>query len=114
MAISQTTATESVIKRILLDDVFWERVTSSLRILKPIAATIAKIEGDTAILSDVKCLFAELKEELQTVLPTSLLLQAEDNCSGQINGEAPSILCETNTRSSIHARPKTREKHTLC
>ncbi|RXN06113.1 hypothetical protein ROHU_033008 [Labeo rohita] len=79
MAISQTAAIESVIKRILLDDVFWERVTSSLRILKPIAAAIAKIEGDNAILSDVKCLFAELKEEIQTVLPTSLLLQAEES-----------------------------------
>ncbi len=78
MAISQTAAIESVIKRILLDYVFWERVTSSLRILKPIAAAVAKIEGDTAILSDVKCLFAELKEGIQTVLPTSLLLQAEE------------------------------------
>lgn len=78
MAISQTAAIESDIKRILLDDVFWERVTSSLRILKPIAAAIAKIEGDDAILSDVHCLFADLKEGIQTVLPTSLLLKAEE------------------------------------
>ncbi|KAL0153896.1 hypothetical protein M9458_050817 [Cirrhinus mrigala] len=70
MAISQGAAIESAIKRILLDKV-------SLRILKPIAAAIAKIEGDNTILSDVKCAFAELKEEIQTVLPTSLLLQAE-------------------------------------
>ncbi len=78
MAMSQTAPIESAIKRILLDDVFWERVTSCLRILKPIAAAIAKIEADTAILSDVKYLFAELKEEIQTVLPASLLLQAEE------------------------------------
>ena len=49
-----------------------------LRILKPIAAAIAQIEGDDAILSDVQCLFAEIKEEIQTALPTSLLLQAEE------------------------------------
>lgn len=78
MTISQTAAIESDIKKILLDDVFWERVTSILWVLKPIAAVIAKIEGDTAIWSDVKYLFAELKEGIQTVLPTSLLLQAED------------------------------------
>ncbi|GAA6089231.1 uncharacterized protein LOC122142485 [Tachysurus ichikawai] len=78
MAIYQTAAKESPIKRILLDDVFWERVTSSLRILKPIAAAIARIEGDNAILSDVKCLFAELKKEIQSVLPASMLLQAEE------------------------------------
>ena len=53
-------------------------MTSSLRILKPIAAAIAQIEGDDAILSDVQCLFAEIKEEIQTALPTSLLLQAEE------------------------------------
>ncbi|GAA6071428.1 uncharacterized protein LOC122142485 [Tachysurus ichikawai] len=78
MAISQTAAIESPIKRILLDDVFWERVTSSLRILKPIAAAIAMIEGDNAILSDVKYMFAELKQKIYTVLPASLLLQAEE------------------------------------
>ncbi|RXN11612.1 hypothetical protein ROHU_010531 [Labeo rohita] len=77
MAISQGAAIESAIKRILLDKVFWERLTSSLRILKPIAAAITKIEGDNSILSDVKCMFAELKDQIQTVLPTSLLLQAE-------------------------------------
>ncbi|KAJ4925101.1 hypothetical protein JOQ06_017838 [Pogonophryne albipinna] len=70
MAISQTAG--------MLDDVFWEGVSSSLKILKPIEAAIAMIEGDGAILSDVQCLFAELKEEIQTVLPTSLLLKAEE------------------------------------
>ncbi|KAL1268259.1 hypothetical protein QQF64_033622 [Cirrhinus molitorella] len=78
MAISQTAAIESAIKRILLDNAFWERLTSSQRILKPIAAAIAKIEGDNAILSDVKYLFAELKEEIQPVLLTSFLLRAEE------------------------------------
>ncbi|KAJ8349716.1 hypothetical protein SKAU_G00248460 [Synaphobranchus kaupii] len=43
MAISQSADIESAIKRILLDDVFWDRVTS-LRILKSIAAAIAQIE----------------------------------------------------------------------
>ena len=75
MAISQTAGIESDIKKIMLDDVFWE---SSLTILKPIAATIAKLEGDGAILSDIQCLFAEFKEEIQMVMPTSLLLKAEE------------------------------------
>jgi len=78
MAISQSADIESAIKRNLLDDVFWERLTSSLRILKPIAAAIDQIEGDDAILSDVQCLFAGIKEEMQTALPTSLLLKAEE------------------------------------
>ncbi|XP_072564792.1 uncharacterized protein [Paramormyrops kingsleyae] len=78
MAISQSVGIDSDIKKVILDDVFWERVSSSQKILKPIAAAIAKIEGDGAILSDVQCLFAELKEEIQTILPTSLLLKAEE------------------------------------
>ncbi|GAA6105167.1 uncharacterized protein LOC107707548 [Tachysurus ichikawai] len=61
MAISQTAAIVGSIKRILLDDVFWESVTCSLRILKPKAAAIARIEGDNAI--------------------------SRGNCSGQINRE---------------------------
>ena len=46
MDISQSANMDSPIKRFLLDDVFWERVVSSLNLLKPIAATIAWIEGD--------------------------------------------------------------------
>jgi hypothetical protein len=54
MAISQSDDTASPIKRILPDDAFWERVVSSLKLLKPIAVVIARIEGDNAILSDVQ------------------------------------------------------------
>ena len=54
IAISQSADIDSPIKRILLDDVFWERAVSSLKHQKPIAVAIAWIEGDNAILSDVK------------------------------------------------------------
>ena len=46
MAISQSANMDSPIKRIFLDDVFWERVVSSLKLLKTIAVAIAQIEGD--------------------------------------------------------------------
>ena len=65
------------IKRILLD-VFWERVVSSLKLLKPISVAIAQIEGDNSILSDVQTLLADVIEEIHTALTTSLLLQAEE------------------------------------
>ena len=65
MAISLSADMDSPIKRILLDYVFWERVVSSLKLLKPIAVAIALIEGNNAILSDVQTLLA---------LPTSQLL----------------------------------------
>ena len=51
-----------------------ERVVS---ILKPIAVTIAQIEGDNAILSDVQTLHADVREYICTALPTSLFLHAE-------------------------------------
>ena len=54
MAISQSSDMDSPVKRILLGDVFWERVVSSLKHQKTIAVAIAWIEGDNAILSDVK------------------------------------------------------------
>jgi hypothetical protein len=69
---------DSPIKRILLDDVFWERVVSSLKLLKPIAVAIAQFEGDNAILSDVQTLLADMREEIRTTLSASLLLQAEE------------------------------------
>ncbi|XP_060798111.1 uncharacterized protein LOC132900093 [Neoarius graeffei] len=81
MAISPTVAIESEIKKILLDDVFWERLTSSLTILKPIAAAITKIEADDALLSDVQCLFAGIKQAILTALPTSLLLRTEETAA---------------------------------
>jgi hypothetical protein len=52
---------DSPIKRIHLDDVFWERVACSLKLLKPIAVAIAQIEGDNAILSDVQTLLADVR-----------------------------------------------------
>lgn len=39
---------------------------------------IAKIKGDDAILSDVNHIFTDLKEEIQLVLSTFILLKAED------------------------------------
>lgn len=78
MASSQSLEIESEMQRILLDNVFWERLGSGLSILKPIAKAIAKIEDDDAVLSDVVSLFAALKEEIQTLLPSSLLLTAEE------------------------------------
>ncbi|XP_070994813.1 uncharacterized protein [Oncorhynchus clarkii lewisi] len=78
MAISQSADMDSAIKRILLDDVFRERVVSSLKLLKPIAVGNARTEGDNAILSDVQTLLADVKEEIRTALPTSLLLKAEE------------------------------------
>ena len=58
------------IKIILLDDVFWERVVSSMKLLKPVAVAIARIEGDNDILSDVQTLLADVREEICTALPT--------------------------------------------
>ena len=62
MATSQPTDMDNPIKRILLDYVFWERVESSLKLMKPIAVAIAWIEGDNAILSDVQTLLADVRE----------------------------------------------------
>ena len=66
---------DSPIKRILLYNVFWERGVSCM---KPIAVTIARIEGDNAILYDVQTLPADVREEIRSALPTSPLLQAEE------------------------------------
>ncbi|KAM9524104.1 uncharacterized protein ACWYII_043426 isoform 2-T2 [Salvelinus alpinus] len=78
MAISQSADMDNPIKRILLDDVFWERVVSSLKLLNPIAVAITQIEGDRMALSYVQTLLADVREDICTVLPTSLLLQAEE------------------------------------
>jgi hypothetical protein len=45
---------------------------SSLKLLKPIAVAIARIERDNAILSNVQTLLADIREEICTALPISL------------------------------------------
>ena len=62
MSILQSADMDSPIKRILLDNVFWESVVSSLKFLKAIAVAIARIEGNNAILSDVQTLLADVRE----------------------------------------------------
>ncbi|KAL6465520.1 hypothetical protein MHYP_G00256530 [Metynnis hypsauchen] len=84
MAICQTAGIESDVKRIILDDVFWEGLTGSLTTLKPMVAAITKIEGDDAILSDVQYLFADLKQQIQLALPSSPLLKAEEKAVEQL------------------------------
>jgi hypothetical protein len=59
MVISQSADMDSPIKRILLDDVFRERVVSSL---KTIAVAIAQIEEDNAIRSDVQTLLSDVRK----------------------------------------------------
>ena len=61
MAISQSADVDRPIKIIFLGDVFLERVVSSLKLLKPIAVTSARIEGDNAILADVQTLLADVR-----------------------------------------------------
>lgn len=78
MAVSQSADIEGYIKRVLLDDVFWERVDSSLKLVSPVAAAITQIEGDDAVLSDVRSVFANMRERICTALPTSPLLKAEE------------------------------------
>ena len=68
MAISQSVDMDSPIKRILLDYEFWEKVVSSLKLLKPIAVAIVRIEGENAILSDVQTLRADVREKIQAFI----------------------------------------------
>ena len=101
MAISQSVDMDSPIKKILLDDLFWERVVSSVKLLKPIAVAIAQIEGDNAILSDVQTLLADVRKEIRTALPTSLLLQAEETAVLKYIKKR-GLLPEAQTRRSVH------------
>ena len=57
---------------------YFVKVVSSLKLLKPIAVAIAQIEGDNDILSDAQTLLADVREEVCSALPTSLLLLADE------------------------------------
>ncbi|XP_013988342.1 uncharacterized protein [Salmo salar] len=78
MARSQSVEIEISIRKILLDDVFWERVVRNLTLLSPITFAIDQIEGEDAVLSDVLRLFADLKDKISTALPSALLLNTEE------------------------------------
>lgn len=68
----------STIKKTFLDDVFWEHVGINLTLLTPIASAINQVEGDGAVLSDVKWFFTDLREQIGAALTTSLLDEAEE------------------------------------
>lgn len=78
MAVSQSLNVETSIRETLLDDGFWERVVSSLKLLSPVTSAIEQIEGDDAALSDVLMLFVVLQDKISIALPTSMLLQADE------------------------------------
>lgn len=83
MARSQSVDIEISIRKILLDDVFWERVVCSLTLLSPITSAIDQIEVQDAVLSDVLRLFADFKRQNQHCPPLSLAAQeiVDGSCS---------------------------------
>ena len=87
MAISQSANMDSPIKSILLDDVFWARVVSSLKLLKPKAVDIAQIEGDNAILSDVHSA-CRCKRRNPYCPAHFTVAPSRENCSSEIHKKA--------------------------
>ena len=87
MAISQSADMDSPIKRILQDDLFLERVVSSLKLLKPTAVAIARIEGDKAILSDVQTLLVDVR--INSYCPAHFTVAPRrGNCSSEMHHKA--------------------------
>ncbi|XP_041364336.1 uncharacterized protein LOC121379753 [Gigantopelta aegis] len=79
LAIMELVEIDATIRNILLDNVFWAYIVSSLKVLNPIASAITQIEGDSSLLSDVPRHFKNLKEKLTIALPQSPLQKQEEN-----------------------------------
>ena len=111
MAISQTAGIESDIKKVMLDYVFWERVSSSMKILKPIAAAIGfTVMVPSYRMSSVFLQNSKKKSRGSCPLP---YYWKEGNDCGQVIGKAAGVLHEAGACSSIHAGPKIWQGHTF-
>lgn len=65
--------TDPRVRRALLDDEFWNNVSSSYNCLLPLAKSIAKLESDSSVLSDVPEFFRVLGNAAADLLKSSIL-----------------------------------------
>lgn len=67
-----------VIKKIALDETFWDKVKGFLQLLKPIATAITSVESDKPKISQVVSVFRKLELHFEETLPQSPLSKAEE------------------------------------
>ena len=66
------------IKKVLLSEVFWDKISGYLQLLKPVATAITMVEGDNQHLSIVMKVFHDLQKSFDEQLPNCPVLRSEE------------------------------------
>lgn len=66
-----------ILKRCMLNDDFWDKITDFCSLLKPISDTIKTVESDTPQLSHVLSLFRKIESSMENILDDSHLSISE-------------------------------------
>ena len=66
------------VKTTILSEIFWDKVSGFLMLLKPIADAILSVEGDKQSMSSVMKIFQDLEKGFEQNIPASPVLKAEE------------------------------------
>lgn len=69
---------EPAIKKLLLSEVFWDRLEGYINLLKPVANAIISVEGDNNHLSIVMKVFSDLQVAIENNICSSPILKSEE------------------------------------
>ena len=75
--ISETTNLSKDIKKIILDDAFWESNAAMAHALSPLFVAITNLEADEPNLADVYEIYCNIEEQMIKVLPSTPFTDAE-------------------------------------
>lgn len=72
------TCFDASIRKLVLSEVFWDRLEGYLHLLKPVADAITAVEGDNKNLSIVMKVFSKLQVTVANQLSSSPILKSEE------------------------------------
>lgn len=89
------TALDPSVRKLLLSEIFWDRAEGLLKLLKPVADAITKVEGDDKHLSIVMKVLSELQQSFEENLSSSPILKSEEETFKKIIPERKKFLVKS-------------------
>lgn len=110
----------SEVKKNLLSEIFWDRISGYLQLLSPISLAITKIESDKPMISEVLNIFDELEKHVENNLCSSpfsnvekqkvveVLQKRKDFCITSIH-EAANLLDPSKVGRNLNSEKQVRQ-----
>lgn len=96
LAVDETVNIPRDLKRMLLEEEFWNKTEESIKVIEPITECIFELEGNDHYISKVFIIFKNIKSKLEFVLPSITMLSEEEKFE---------ILVSVDLRASMCVKP---------